>query len=475
MALELEPTSRFHFSPSKNAGLKHAKNVTEESSRMLERVLEENHVNHHIFTTTEDHKGVYFHNHIAHHDITIWALGASPETIRSQHDRNSLYQRGPMEIQTTLVEDMAEPTVFKRCLGREENFLNFCLFFEKEIDRIGYQAVFQKYLVGGTEMADDILCRIYMGYVHGIIHIGMALEFKQARLLAEGFAQACVHHDWWYTDYLTAAEKLSKQQVEPPLPLSACVDLARANEKIRNCSSPYYHMQKRKVTGEMCLDLEPARDGVLKNAGPELIRVAARYRVDPNDLDRATAELQNTAVYLTAGAQRPPFICAFDFFLLHSVTSSIGHTMFLAEPSLTREQKARLLEYTGRVYLMSYAGQGCPEIRLDWLASHPSRLPNQGWDEVFDRACYHEDDGHMCKLIRCMAHAQDTSKPYDHLPEFRVKQSLFLTAGIAAIDSGSSQPMDGTKHFDFVRGAGFEEAWQRFPKRDDHSAERARL
>lgn len=149
--------------------------------------------------------------------------------------------------------------------------------------------------------------------------------------------------------------------------------------------------------------------------------------------------------------------------------------MFLAEPSLTREQKARLLEYTGRVYLMSYAGQGCPEIRLDWLSSHPSRLPNQGWDEVFDRACYHEDDGHMCKLIRCIAHAQDTSKPYDHLPEFRVKQSIFLTAGIAAIDSGSSQPMDGTKHFDFIRGAGFAEAWQRFPKRVEYFAERARL
>jgi hypothetical protein len=74
-----------------------------------------------------------------------------------------------------------------------------------------------------------------------------------------------------------------------------------------------------------------------------------------------------------------------------------------------------------------------------------------------------------------MAHAQDTSKPYDHLPEFRVKQSLFLTAGIAAIDSGSAKPMDGTKHFDFIRGAGFAEAWERFPKRDEHPAARAHL
>jgi hypothetical protein len=58
MSLELESTSHFRFHPVNNAGLRHAKNLTEESSRMLEQVLEENHNNHHIFTTTEDHKGV---------------------------------------------------------------------------------------------------------------------------------------------------------------------------------------------------------------------------------------------------------------------------------------------------------------------------------------------------------------------------------------------------------------------------------
>lgn len=106
---------------------------------------------------------VYFHNHIAHHDITIWALGANPATIRSQHDRNSLYQREAMVIQDSVVKDMADPAVYKRCLGREENFLNYCRFFEDEINRLGYQAVLQKYLVDGSEIADDMLCRIYMG------------------------------------------------------------------------------------------------------------------------------------------------------------------------------------------------------------------------------------------------------------------------------------------------------------------------
>ncbi|EED16359.1 conserved hypothetical protein [Talaromyces stipitatus ATCC 10500] len=463
-------TKTFKFGPRETPGLIHADTVTEESSRTLEELLEQNHSFHHIFTTTEDHKGVYFHNHIAHHDITIWALGATPATLRSQHERNGLYQRGPMAIQEPLVKDMADDRVFKRCLGREENFLNFCGFFEDYIDTYGYQALFQKYLVGGSEIADDMLCCIYMGYVHGIIHIGMALEFDQPRLLAEGFAQAAVHHDWWYTLYLQSAEALAAKAEEPAVPLSDCVDLCRADEKIRTCSSADYHTQTRPITGEMCLDREPARDGVMVKAKDEIIRIAARYRVDPNDLERATAELQNTAVYLTAGAQRPPYVCAFDFFLLHSVTSSIGHTMFLNEPSLTRAQKARLLEYTGRVYLMSYAGQGCPELRLDWLVSHLPKFPNQGWAEVFDRATYHEDDGHMSKLIRCMAHTQQTSKPYDHLPEFRFKQDMFLIAGIAAIDSGSAQPMEGTKHYDFIRGAGFEEAWKRFPIRSTVSS-----
>lgn len=61
------------------------------------------------------------------------------------------------------MNDLSDPLVFKRCLGREENFMNFCRFFEHEINRIGYQAVIQKYLVNGTALADDILCRIYMG------------------------------------------------------------------------------------------------------------------------------------------------------------------------------------------------------------------------------------------------------------------------------------------------------------------------
>ena len=65
---------------------------------------------------------------------------------------------------------------------------------------------------------------------------------------------------------------------------------------------------------------------------------------------------------------------------------------------------------------MTYVGILAPEPNFEWLLSHPSRLPNQTWDTVFERAGYHEDDGHMCKMICGMKHAEKVSKPYDNLP-----------------------------------------------------------
>ena len=103
------------------------------------------------------------HNHIAHHDITLWALGAKPSVLRSQHDRNARYMRDAMIVVPPLVEDLEDDAIFKRCLGKEEHFRNFEKFFLAQISKRGYQAVLQDYLVGGSDIANDMLFRIYMG------------------------------------------------------------------------------------------------------------------------------------------------------------------------------------------------------------------------------------------------------------------------------------------------------------------------
>ena len=106
---------------------------------------------------------MYLHNHIAHHDITLWALGAKPEVLRSQHRRNTLYMRDAMKVYKPVVQDLDEDYVFKRCLGREEHFHNFEVFFMNKIKEIGYRAVMQKYLLDRSPIADEMMSHIYMG------------------------------------------------------------------------------------------------------------------------------------------------------------------------------------------------------------------------------------------------------------------------------------------------------------------------
>ena len=153
----------FKIDPVETPGLVHTGNLTMSSAKETAKLLEENNSRYHIFTTTEDDKGVYLHNHIVHHTLTLWALGAKPNIIRLHQERNAQYQRQSMVIQSWLIEDMAAPEVFQRCLGREENYRNFERFFLKQIDEHGYQYVLQKYLLDKSEIADDMLCRIYMG------------------------------------------------------------------------------------------------------------------------------------------------------------------------------------------------------------------------------------------------------------------------------------------------------------------------
>jgi hypothetical protein len=98
-----------------------------------------------------------------HHDITLWAMGATAESLKLHHARNSEYQQGAPTIQRSLTKDLANDAIFKRCIGKDEHFQNFVVFFEDMIREHGYQYVLKKYLVGGGDIADDMLCRLYMG------------------------------------------------------------------------------------------------------------------------------------------------------------------------------------------------------------------------------------------------------------------------------------------------------------------------
>ena len=57
--------------------------ITQDQANIASELLQENHERHHIFFNKEG-----FHNHIAHHLLTIWALKASPDAIRKGYELN---------------------------------------------------------------------------------------------------------------------------------------------------------------------------------------------------------------------------------------------------------------------------------------------------------------------------------------------------------------------------------------------------
>lgn len=58
---------------------------------------------------------------------------------------------------------MADPTAMKEFIGKEEHFLDFCEFFERELEKYGPAEVLQKYLVGDSELAKNLFPRMYHG------------------------------------------------------------------------------------------------------------------------------------------------------------------------------------------------------------------------------------------------------------------------------------------------------------------------
>ncbi|KAI0378282.1 hypothetical protein F5Y04DRAFT_291090 [Hypomontagnella monticulosa] len=452
-------------------GIFHVDGLTQESAAMTSRILESNRSNH-IFTSSEKEMGASLHNHVVYHALTLFALGASPELILSQCKRNFTYQLPPPKlVDEECIREMASGEEgFAKYLGKEEHFLDFVEFFERQLDRDGPEKVLQDYLLGDSDTAKSVFPRLWHGYVHSIMHVGLGLEFKQLPILAEGLAEASVHHDWWYTKFIdTAAEKAQKEP-EPKMSIVDILDECLKDPVITGCidweySKQYEAPSEEYPDGRWFVTREPYRDGVVGLALEPLSRLAARYRVSPDDdLERAVAEIINASIYIAASAQRAPHQPHYDFFLIHGANACMWHSVFLKESSITRAQQAHFIETTGRLLFFLWAGVGSPVPQLDYLLNvYKPKVPNRGWEQIFEAACLHEDDGHMIKLIRALAHGEKACKPYDHLPEFRIKQNMFLHCANAAMDSASAQPMVYIRHFDLIRLVGLPEAWDHIP------------
>lgn len=68
-----------------------------------------------------------------------------------------------MELSGRIVEDMSDYTSYKKYLGDEKYYHDFLIYFQKEIDKLGWKDTLHKHVFAHDAHADDMLVRMFAG------------------------------------------------------------------------------------------------------------------------------------------------------------------------------------------------------------------------------------------------------------------------------------------------------------------------
>jgi len=75
---------------------------------------------HHVFYNSEG-----FHNHTAHHLLSLYGLGAPADVIEQRYKENASYQRSQGQLDERVLEDLSNPENFKKYLNKEKYYKDF--------------------------------------------------------------------------------------------------------------------------------------------------------------------------------------------------------------------------------------------------------------------------------------------------------------------------------------------------------------
>ncbi|KAK1538483.1 HypA protein [Colletotrichum paranaense] len=434
--------------PVTNTGLWKFDQKDAAASKVSE-LLQEDLEKHHVFFNQEG-----FHNHIPHQVLALFGTGAGPDAIQAAYKENADYQRPAQTPRDSVADELHDWDRAKKYLGKEKHYPDFLLFFQREIERLGgWEAALKEHLFKGDERADDMFQRMFAGFLHPIIQLMYGVEWEQPAIVAEGLAQAAVHKNQ-LKDFFDETEKRAKTDASGSMPLiSELVEEIRRDQKLA-------HAAEMK-------DANKIFDGILKRAPEEMLRIASKVKVRPEELDERTAEMFHNAFYVAGGAAlRPGKEPKWDFFLIHHTNAAPIFLSFNSMPWISTENKVRMLEYKIRMDLVQYAARGCPPLRLEDVKSYKPKDKDEGKDlvskptDLLPRFHNFVDDGHTIKVVRALGICQDLSAKYGDKPWIKIKDGEWLNLTYMLLDSTEH---DETR---WVRSAGFEEAWKDVPARD---------
>ncbi|KAJ5480178.1 hypothetical protein N7530_005687 [Penicillium desertorum] len=235
-----------------NVGVFSSPNLSSASARKVSEVLQHDMENHHIYLNE-----IQFHDHIVHFMLTIWALGASPETIQLQYEREDKRQRPAYPRDEKVITSFFDKYEFMKHMFQEEHYSNYLAFFQREIDAKGVPGVLKEYLFSGDKLAESLLSRMFAGLIHPIIHLGFGIEFQQPAIVAQALAQASVHQDYLADRFFNPAAKAAAARSGLSKSTMQIMKEMRADQTVRDAAAHG--------------DTDVFEDGILQRASDQVI------------------------------------------------------------------------------------------------------------------------------------------------------------------------------------------------------------
>lgn len=102
-------------------------------------------------------------NHIVHHLLTLFSLGATPEISEEMYKRDCAFQAVKPPYNDSIAKSLHDPAVYLKYVGQHMHYPEFLDFFEREIAQKGVQETVNRYVFAGDEIAEDMFGRLFQG------------------------------------------------------------------------------------------------------------------------------------------------------------------------------------------------------------------------------------------------------------------------------------------------------------------------
>ncbi|KAF9471170.1 hypothetical protein BDN70DRAFT_888414 [Pholiota conissans] len=426
--------------------------VTYASKKASEELLLKDAKEHHCFFNTSG-----FHNHLSHHILAAYDLGAPAGQLKAIYADVAKIQR-PFFVEEQHKTIKVDKDNWIQYLGNESAYGSFVAFFSDAVIELGVAGTLEKYLVGPEANVDgvDMLNRVMTALFHSMIAIGYGVEFGNDTLVATGLAQAACHKAMYN---FRVDKSLPKENVT----LFGLLEQMYASKVLE--PGPY----DPSATFIECMQ------NCLANGGAkEIEKLCANWHISDTITDAEIAlksdEIIWAATLLTFATGKRDHKPRLSFFFMHILTSSLFIRPLCAVIK-RQEDKAALLRAYVADMVLTVLMRGRAKIDADLIMSYnpvprpplsnpypqPSTKalggPNNDeeynpWPALIEGVRYNSDS-HVLKTMRSLVfaaqHLGDT-QPGGVIGAFRSGSDGAKTETLAGIGK-----IDGTI---FVRSAG---------------------